>query len=99
MTYPVSLLGDYHESLRVDAGPRPYIGGPIVAAGQDFVTVEGVAVAVVGGKVLCTGVQKEALIISGSSVATINGKPIARLGDICDYDGKIVEGTAWFTCE
>jgi len=27
------------------------------------------------------------------------GRPIARLGDVCEYDGKIVEGLAWLTCE
>jgi len=28
-----------------------------------------------------------------------NGKPIARLGDVCDYGGKITQGTPWLTFE
>jgi len=99
MSRPVSLEGHHHISPMVDGGGRPYIGGPVVDAGQGFVTVGGVEVAVVGGAALCTGVQKTAAIISGSSVATINGKPIARSGDDCEYGGKIVEGTPWLTCE
>jgi len=74
-----------------------YVGGPVVEAGQDFVTVDGIPVAVVGGKALCTGVQKTATIISGSSMATINGKQVARLSDACEYGGKIVQGTTWLT--
>jgi len=99
VSYPISLKGDMHISPAVDPGPRPYIGGPIIDAGQDFVTVGGVPVAVVGGKALCSGVQKMAMIISGSSVVTINGKPVARMSDSCEYGGKIVQGTPWLTCE
>jgi len=99
MTKPVSLKTHMHISPMVEAGSRPYIGGPIIDAGQNFVTVGGMPVAVVGGKALCTGVQKTATILSGSSMATINGKPIARLGDVCDYGGKITQGTPWLTFE
>jgi len=97
MSRPVSLKGHQHISPMVDPGPRPYIGGPVVDGGQDFVTVGGIPVAVVGGKALCTGVQKTATIISGSSVATINGKRVACLGDACEYGGRIVDGTPWLT--
>jgi len=73
MRSSVSLKNHYHISPMVDPGSRSYIGGSVVDAGQDFVTVGGVAVAVVGGKVLCVGVQREAAILSGSSMALIAG--------------------------
>jgi len=44
MSKPVSLKGHQHVNLMVDPGPRPYIGGPVVDSGQDFVTVGGIAV-------------------------------------------------------
>jgi len=59
MTKPISLEGHYHISPMVDPGSRPYIGGSIVDAGQDFLTVAGVAVAVVGGKVLSRASKKK----------------------------------------
>ncbi|WP_422664922.1 PAAR domain-containing protein, partial [Aeromonas salmonicida] len=45
-----------HVCPRVEPGPVPHVGGPIIDAGQAIVTINGVPVAVVGGKALCTGV-------------------------------------------
>lgn len=72
---PVSLKGHMHICPKVDPGPRPHVGGPLVSTQQNFVTVEGVPVATVGDSLLCTGVPTTSdRITSGSAVASINGK-------------------------
>jgi uncharacterized Zn-binding protein involved in type VI secretion len=83
----------------VEPGPRPHIGGPVVKTGQNFVCVEGVPIATVSDKCLCTGVPTTAGITGGSSVAEINGKKVARLGDACEHGGRLVQGVPWITFE
>ncbi|WP_112093014.1 PAAR domain-containing protein, partial [Lonsdalea populi] len=60
--------------------------------GQSIVTINGVPVAVVGGKALCTGVGMPDGLVSGSSIFTIEGKPVVRMGDGCAHGGKVVQG-------
>lgn len=97
---PVSLKGHMHICPKVDPGPRPHVGGPLVSTQQNFVTVEGVPVATVGDSLLCTGVPTTSdRITSGSAVASINGKKIARMGDACAHGGKLVQGVPWLTFE
>ena len=38
-------------------------------------------------------------IISGSSLATIHGKNVARIGGSCEHGGKLLQGIAWLTFE
>jgi uncharacterized Zn-binding protein involved in type VI secretion len=96
---PVSLKGHMHICPMVAPGPRPHIGGRIVNTGQNFVTVDGVSIATVSDKTLCSGVPTTAAITSGSSIATINGKKITRIGDSCEHGGKLVQGVSWLTFE
>lgn len=97
---PVTLKGHMHICPMVDPGPKPHIGGPVVSTQQAFVTVEGVPIAPVGDSLLCTGVPTTSdRIASGSSVASIQGKKIARLGDACAHGGKLVDGVSWITFE
>ncbi|MEO9341018.1 PAAR domain-containing protein [Mesorhizobium sp. SB112] len=81
----------------VDPGPTPHVGGPIVETLQSFLCVEGVPVATVGDECLCTGVPMRNSIASGSAVATIDGRKIARLGDSCSHGGKLAQGVPWLT--
>ncbi|QYA08728.1 PAAR domain-containing protein [Agrobacterium larrymoorei] len=96
----VTLKGHLHVCPMVDPGPKPHIGGPVMSTQQNFVTVEGVPIATVGDCLLCTGVPTTSdKITGGSSVASIGGKKIARLGDSCAHGGKLVQGVSWLTFE
>ncbi|MCL2892048.1 PAAR domain-containing protein [Brenneria tiliae] len=92
MGKPVAILGHMHICPKVEPGPVPHVGGPIIDAGQSIVTINGVPVAVVGGKALCTGVGMPDGLVSGSSIFTIEGKPVVRMGDGCAHGGKVVQG-------
>ena len=83
----------------VDAGPRPHVGGPVISTGQNYVLVNGIPIATVTDKTLCSGVPATAAIISGSSIANIDGKKIARIGDSCEHGGKLIQGVPWITFE
>lgn len=95
----VSLLGHMHVCPMCDPGPRPHIGGPVVITTQTFVTVGGIPIATVGDKCLCTGVPAMDPISGGSSVANINGRRVARIGDPCSHGGKLTQGVSWITFE
>lgn len=99
MGVPVSLTGHMHVCPMVDSGPKPHVGGPVESTQQSFVTVEGIPIATVGDKCLCTGVPTDDAIVSGSSVANTNGQKIARFGDSCSYGGRLVQGVSWITFE
>lgn len=99
MGSPVTLLGHAHICPMVDPGPRPHIGGPVVKTGQNFVCVEGVPIATVADKCLCTGVPITAEISAGSSIAKISGKNVARFGDACEHGGRLVQGVPWIRFE
>jgi uncharacterized Zn-binding protein involved in type VI secretion len=83
----------------VDPGPRPHVGGPVESTSQTFVCVDGVPIATVGDKCLCSGVPTTAGISGGSSIANIGGKAIARFGDSCEHGGRLVQGVEWLTFE
>jgi len=65
-----------------------------------FVSVDGVPVATVRDSCLCRGVPTTYdKITEGSSVATIEGKKVARMGDSCAHGEKLVQGVPWLTFE
>lgn len=96
---PVILKGHMHICPKVDPGPKPHIGGPVISTQQNFVCVDNIPIATVGDTCLCTGVPTTDKITGGSSIATINGKKVARLGDSCAHGGKLVQGKRWLTFE
>ncbi|WP_034859786.1 PAAR domain-containing protein [Sinorhizobium sojae] len=97
---PVTLKGHMHMCPMVDPGPKPHIGGPVISTGQNFVCVEGVPIATVSDTCLCSGVPTTSdSIASGSSIAEINGKKVARTGDSCSHGGRLVQGVPWITFE
>lgn len=96
---PVTLKGHMHVCPMVDPGPKPHVGGPVVDVAQNFVKVEGVPIATVTDKTLCSGVPTKAAITSGSSVAKINGKKVARITDPCEHGGRLVQGVPWIRFE
>ena len=99
MGKPVTLKGQMHVCPMVDPGPRPHVGGPVKSTSQSFVKVNGIPIATVGDKCMCTGVPTTAAITGGSSVAKINGKKIARVADTCEHGGRLVQGVRWLKFE
>ncbi|MEI8607877.1 hypothetical protein A1OW_14455 [Enterovibrio norvegicus] len=99
MGKPVCLLGNMHLCPKVEPGPVPHVGGPIIDAGQNLVTVNGIPMAVVGGKALCTGVGMPDDLTSGSPLVKINGKAVVRMGDSCAHGGKTVQGWPTITMD
>lgn len=96
MGLPIALKGHMHICPRVDPGPRPHIGGPVISTAQSFVKVNGVPVATVGDKCLCTGVPTTSdSIVGGSSIVRINGRKISRISDTCSHGGRLVQGVPW----
>ncbi|WP_307160555.1 PAAR domain-containing protein [Rhizobium paknamense] len=81
------------------ADPKAHIGGPVVSTQQSFVAVEGVPIATVGDTCICIGIPTDDRIAGGSSVAAINGRKIARVGDRCNHGGTLVQGVSWITFE
>ena len=92
MPKPIALLGHMHVCPKVDPGPRPHIGGPVIDAGQSLVKFNGIPIAVEGGKALCTGVPTTDPLKQGSSLVKINGKGVMRIGDGTGHGGKITMG-------
>ncbi|MCF1449285.1 hypothetical protein GOZ83_09485 [Agrobacterium vitis] len=97
MASPVTLKGHMHICPMAD--PKPHIGGPVIWTQQNFVTVDGIPIATVGDTWICTGVPTTDGIAGGSSAANINGRKIARIGDLCNHGGKLTQGVAWITFE
>jgi uncharacterized Zn-binding protein involved in type VI secretion len=92
--FPAALKGHMHLC------PVPgHVGGPVVSTTQNFVRVNGVPIATIGDKTLCSGIPATAAIAEGSSVARINGKNVARLGDRCEHGGKLSQGEVWIRFE
>jgi uncharacterized Zn-binding protein involved in type VI secretion len=68
----------------------PHVGGPIVGPGVPTVLIGGLAAAVVGDMLVCTGPPD--LVVKGSVTVLIGGKPAARMGDLTAHGGVVVMG-------
>ena len=91
MGKPAARLGDMHICPKVEPGPVPHVGGPILEGSTD-VFINGLPAARVGDAELCVGPTDK--ISSGSATVFINGKPAARMGDLCAHGGKIIIGSS-----
>ncbi len=89
MGKPAATLTHMHVCPKVEPGPVPHVGGPIVQGSPD-VSIGGLPAARKGDKVVCVGPPDT--INSGSSGVFINGKPAARMGDSTEHGGKIFVG-------
>ena len=78
-----------HVCPKVEPGPVPHIGGPIVQGSPDVI-IGGMPATRVGDMATCIGPPDK--VSAGSSTVLINGKPAARMGDSCGHGGKIVIG-------
>ena len=89
---PLAIVGMMHVCPKVDPGPKPHVGGPVIQAGQSHVKFNGIPWAVEGGAALCTGMPGPDKHSKGSSKVKINGKGVMRVGDASAHGGKIVTG-------
>lgn len=79
---PIALLGHHHSC--------PYhVGGPLIT-GQVNVTVNGIPVACVTDQMECR--VSIDTIVEGSTMVTINGLAVARLGDPTAHGGQVADG-------
>ena len=99
MGKPIAILGSPHICPKVDPGPKPHVGGPVMEAGQSHVKFNGIPLAVENGKCLCTGMPGPDKMSKGSGVVKINGKGVMRLGDSTAHGGKIVMGVPLMTAD
>lgn len=87
---PAARVGDMHTCPKVEPGPVPHVGGPILPPGCPTVLIGGVPAARVGDMAVCVGPPDN--IVKGSATVLIGGAPAARLGDSTAHGGVIVVG-------
>jgi uncharacterized Zn-binding protein involved in type VI secretion len=90
MSRPAARITDMHVCPKVEPGPVPHVGGPIVVPGAPTVFIGGLPAATVGSMAVCVGPPDT--VAAGSGTVLLCGKPAARLGDQCQHGGAIVSG-------
>ena len=83
-------ISDMHVCPKVEPGPVPHVGGPILPPGVPTVLIGGLPAATTGD--MCTCVGPPDTIAAGSATVLIGGKPAARMGDSTSHGGSIVLG-------
>lgn len=81
-------VGDMH-SCPVCDGPKPHVGGPIIAPGCLTVLVGGLPAARLGDPATCAGPPDS--IAQGEPTVHIGGQPAARVGDMTAHGGTVVQ--------
>lgn len=87
---PAARLTDMHVCPKVEPGPVPHVGGPVIGPGIPTVMIGGMPAAVVGDKCVCVGPPDT--ISKGSATVMIGGKAAARMGDPTAHGGNILTG-------
>ncbi len=82
-------ITDMHTCPKVEPGPVPHVGGPVVV-GDGTVIIGYQPAARVGDSLVC--VPATDVISKGEATVLIGGKEAARLGDPTTHGGKIVKG-------
>ena len=70
MSKPAARLGDMHVCPKVEPGPVPHVGGPIIS-GSPNVIIGGMPAARVGDAAVCIGPPDK--VSAGSATVLING--------------------------
>ncbi len=87
---PAARLGDMHTCPMVDPGPKPHVGGPILPPCAPQVLIGSMPAARVTDKAVCVGPPDT--IIKGSPTVKIGSQMAARIGDMTQHGGIIVQG-------
>ncbi len=88
---PSARIGDFHVCPKVNPGPVPHVGGPVIV-GQPNVLIEGMPAARQGDSALCIGPPDS--IAEGSNTVKIGHKPAARMGDKTAHGGRVIIGAS-----
>lgn len=87
---PVARMGDMHTCPMV-TGVVPHVGGPCLPPMRPpTFLVGGIPAMLVGDMATCVGPPDT--IVKGSLTCLVQGKPIARMGDMTAHGGVIVVG-------
>lgn len=86
---PAARILDNHLCPKVEPGPVPHVGGPVVE-GEATVLIGHSRAARVGDVAVCIGPPDR--ISQGESTVLIGNQQAARLGDSTRHGGKVVEG-------
>jgi uncharacterized Zn-binding protein involved in type VI secretion len=79
-----------HTCPKVEPGPVPHVGGPILPVGEPTVLIGFMPAAREGDMAVCVGPPDS--ITMGAATVLIGHKPAARLGDPMAHGGVIVLG-------
>lgn len=86
---PAARISDMHTCPKVEPGPVPHVGGPIIT-GSSNVIIGFMPAARVTDKAICVPAVDS--IKSGSSNVIITNQEAARIGDPTNHGGVIVTG-------
>ena len=86
---PAARMSDMHVCPKIEPGPVPHVGGPVIGTAAT-VLICSLPAAVVGDKAVC--VVPPDTVAKGSGTVLIAGKPAARMGDSMQHGGVIVAG-------
>jgi len=87
--FPAARISDLHTCPKVEPGPVPHVGGPIIT-GEPKVVIQYMPAARVGDSCICVG--PPATIMKGSPTVLVGYKMQARIRDPTSHGGAIVAG-------
>ena len=87
---PAARVGDMHVCPKVEPGPVPHVGGPILPPGCPTVLIGMQPAALMGDMAVCVGPPDS--VVAGSATVMIGMQPAARIGDQMAHGGVIVSG-------
>jgi uncharacterized Zn-binding protein involved in type VI secretion len=87
---PAARVTDMHTCPKVEPGPVPHVGGPVLPAGDPTVLIGFMPAARAGDMLVCVGPPDT--IKQGESSVLIGNKDAARLGDPTNHGGVVVLG-------
>ena len=86
---PAARISDNHVCPKVEPGPVPHVGGPMIT-GESTVIIGYMPASRVGDRLTCVGPPDQ--VSAGEPSVIIGNKDAARLGDGCQHGGRIVQG-------
>jgi len=87
---PAARVTDMHTCPKVEPGPVPHVGGPVLPTGEPTVLIGFMPAARKGDMAVCFGPPDT--IAQGEPTVLIGKKDAARMGDSMDHGGVIVFG-------
>lgn len=86
---PAARATDMHQCPKVEPGPAPHLGGPLLM-GEPTVLIGHLPAVRWGDQAICLGPPDK--VTAGSSTVLIGHQPAARLGDATEHGGVIMIG-------